>query len=123
MLELLIEMCKHKSTCSGSLKISPSVKYTHIISNGSQATLLWIGSESSVCALLCHDWYFTSSLRHFSRDNVNNITHKTNMAHFLVSASGLNFLVFHNAAVVKGQCNWLDCAGNSTAMTRVAQNN
>lgn len=102
-------MCSHKSTCSGSLKILPPVKYpvmwyTHIISYGPQGTLLWIGSESNVCALLCHDWYFTSSLRYFSRDSVNNITHNINMAHFLVSARGLNLLVFYNAAVVKGQC-------------------
>lgn len=101
-------MCSQKSTCSGSLKILPPVKYpvmwyTHIISYGSQGTLLWIGSESNVCAPLCHNWYFTRSLRYFSRDSVNNITHNTNMAQFLVSASGLNFLVFHNAAVVKGQ--------------------
>lgn len=76
--------------------------YTCTISYSSQGTLLWIGTESSVCALLCHDWYFTSSLRFFSRDGVNDITHNIKTAH-LVSASGLNFWVFYNAAVVKGQ--------------------
>lgn len=78
--------------------------YTHIINYSSQGKQLWIGSESNFCALLCHDWYFTSSLKYFSRDNVNNITHNINMAHFLISVSGLNFLVLDNAAVVKGQC-------------------